>query len=126
MRIPGRLLLVAAIPIVLAGRTVVPSPPTLFSTDTPLAFEIKAPFTDLITAGREAEDYSVAGTLSFGSDNSRKTPPDNVKVAIRGHTSRRESECTFPKLKLRFNVTPVKGPFAGIRSIKLGTHCGDS
>lgn len=126
MRVLARLVVVAAIPIVLAGRTIVPSAPTLFSTETPVAFEVKAPFADLIAAGRETEDYSVDGVVSSGGDSSRNAAGDSVKVALRGHTSRRESECSFPKLKLRFNVTPAEGPFAGIRSIKVGTHCGDS
>src|SRR5262245_99636 len=126
MRNTARLVLVAAIPIVLAGRTLVLAPPALFSADTPLTFEIKAPFTDLIAAGRETDEYSVAGTVSHGGDGARGAATENVKVALRGHTSRRESECAFPKLKLRFNVTPVDGPFAGIRSLKIGSHCGDS
>jgi hypothetical protein len=125
MSMTARLLLAAAIPIVLAGRTSVPAGPALFSADTPLAFEIKAPFTDLIAAGRETEDYSVEGTVSYRGDGEQRTASHNVKVALRGHTSRRESECAFPKLKLQFSRTPG-GPFAGTRSVKIGTHCGDS
>jgi hypothetical protein len=125
MSITARLVLVAALPIVLAGRTVVPSKASLFSADTPLAFEIKAPFTDLIAAGRETEDYSVTATVSH-ADDARGASTDNARVALRGNTSRRESECAFPKLKLHFTVTPVEGPFAGARSVKIGTHCGES
>jgi hypothetical protein len=126
MSITARLLVAAAIPIVLSGRTLVPATPALFSADTPLAFEIKAPFTDLIAAGRETEDYSVEGTVSYGGDGARRAAGQTVKVALRGHTSRRESECAFPKLKLHFNATPGDGPFAGTRSVKVGTHCGES
>src|SRR5262245_2851806 len=126
MRNTARLVLVAAIPIVLAGRTLVLAPPALFSADTPLTFEIKAPFTDLIAAGRETDEYSVAGTVSHGGEGGQGPATENAKVALRGHTSRRESECAFPKLKLNFNVTPVDGPFAGTRSVKIGTHCGES
>jgi len=125
MRIPGGLVLVAAIPMALTGRTSVSRAPTLFSGDAPIAFEIKAPFTDLIAVGRETEDYSVTGTVSSGSGGGQDGAGDNVKVALRGHTSRRESECAFPKLKLRFNSVPGEGPFAGVRSIKIGTHCGE-
>jgi hypothetical protein len=124
MRIAARLVLLAALPIVLAGRTVVP-PPSLFSADIPLTFAIKAPFSDLIAAGRETEDYSVTASVSHDG-GARGAEADNAKVALRGHTSRRESECAFPKLKLRFNVTPVEGPFAGTRTVKIGTHCGES
>jgi hypothetical protein len=35
---------------------------------------------------------------------------------VRGHTSRRETECTFPKLKVTW----------ADESLKLGTHCGES
>src|SRR5262245_26737923 len=121
MSITARLLVTAAIPIVLAGRTLSPATPALFAADTPLAFEIKAPFTDLIAAGRETEDYSVEGTVSYGGDGTRRVTGENVKVALRGHTSRRESECAFPKLKLHFTSTPDSGPFAGTRSVKIGT-----
>ena len=41
----------------------------------------------------------------------------DVAVSVRGHTSRRETECTFPKLKLKLKE-------AG--SIKIGTHCGEA
>src|SRR5262245_10331399 len=126
MRITARLVMVAAIPIVLAGRTLAPAAPALFSADTPLSFEIKAPFNDLLAAGRETEDYNVEGTLSSGGDGAPRAAGQNIKVALRGHTSIRESECAFPKLKLHFNVTPTDGPFAGTRSVKIGTHCGES
>src|SRR5262249_1002499 len=84
MRIPGRLVLVAAIPMALIGGTAVSPAPTLFSGDAPIAFEIKAPFTDLIADGRDTEDYSVTGTVSSGDGQNRAG--DNVKVALRGHT----------------------------------------
>src|SRR5262245_38431554 len=106
MRNTARLVLVAAIPIVLEGRTLVPSEPALFSAHAPLTLGIKAPFTELITAGRETEEYSVTGTVSYEGAASRDAASDRVKVALRGYTSRRESECAFPKLKLNFNVTP--------------------
>ena len=125
MSISARLLLAAALPSALAGRTSAPATPTLFSAATPLAFELKAPFTDLIAAGRETEDYSVEGTVSYDSDGGRRAT-HNVKVELRGHTSRRESECAFPKLKLHFSSAPGDGPFAGTRSVKIGTHCGES
>jgi len=53
--------------------------------------------------------------------------PVPVTVALRGHTSRRESECTFPKLK----VSVVDGSadvvsLLGGRRLKIGTHCGEA
>ena len=46
-----------------------------------------------------------------------RTADGCVAVSVRGHTSKRETECTFPKLKLKL---------AGSRSIKIGSHCGDA
>ena len=51
-----------------------------------------------------------------------------VRVALRGHTSLREDECTFPKLKLALPPgTDANAPmFAGLHSLKFGTHCGEA
>src|SRR5262245_40655008 len=100
------------LPIALAGAAAAPSPPALFSSDEPIAFQLKAPFTDLIDNGREIEDYGVVGTLVPGTEPGLGTPIENVKISLRGHTSLRESECSFPKLKLHFNQPPQDGPFA--------------
>jgi hypothetical protein len=116
----------AFIPILVARPDAAPSVPALFQSDEPIALQLKAPLEELIGNGRDDDTYSVVGTLSFGSDAGRHTPIENVKVSLRGHTSKNESECSFPKLKLRFGAPPPDGPFAGITSLKIGTHCGDS
>ena len=98
----------------------------LFSSAEPLTLELEAPLTDLFTHDRTA-DYAVAGALTVTSDG-RPARIDGVRVSLRGHTSRRESECDFPKLKIDFpNGSRDTHPlFAGLKSIKLNTHCGEA
>src|SRR5437762_1162744 len=121
MKMPRRAMLVAVIPLALAIGATAVSTPTLFSSHALVTLQLKAPFTELIDGGRENDDHSVIGSLSYES-----TAIENVRISLRGHTSRNESECAFPKLKLHFNTPPKDGPFAGVRSVKVGTHCGES
>src|SRR5262252_2406475 len=100
---------------------------SLFSSYEPLALELKAPFNDLFRA-RADPNYSVTGTLTY-RDNGRPVTINGVKVSIRGNTSRRESECAFPKLKVQLPAAVNRGPspiFDGLNSIKIGTHCGEA
>lgn len=95
----------------------------VFASDEVLALRLEAPFDELFARAKHEPDYAVDGTLLIGDDPqpSSRLP---VTVSLRGHTSRRESECTFPKLKLT-----VKGddPLPGTgRTIKIGTHCGEA
>ena len=122
---PWRRVVVSLVAAAMAPLSAAPSTPALFSSYEPLALQLKAPLDELFDNRRNTETYSVVGTLSIGSDAGRK-PIENVKVSLRGHTSRNESECSFPKLKLHFTTPPSDGPFAGISSLKIGTHCGDS
>ena len=82
---------------------------SLLDGDTVVALTIEAPLKQLF-ANPSEQDASVPGTVTIGDVVLR-----NVEVSVRGHTSRRETECTFPKLKLK-----LKGD-----SIKIGTHCGE-
>jgi hypothetical protein len=102
----------------------------LFSSPEPLAFTLAAPFNDLFQHARTQDGYSVTGTLKY-QDGRRDVTIEGLTLALRGHTSIRESECAFPKLKIDF--PPAKSPgttsktiFAGLGGIKLGTHCGES
>jgi len=54
--------------------------------------------------------------------------PSGVRVSLRGHTSRRESECAFPKLKVQLPADrAAAGPLlSGLTSLKVGTHCGEA
>jgi hypothetical protein len=126
MKMPWRYVVVSLVAVTVARASAAPSTSGLFSSYEPIALQLTAPLDELIDNGRDTETYSVVGTLSIGSDAGRSKPIENVKVSLRGHTSRNESECSFPKLKLHFTAPPPDGPFAGINSVKIGTHCGDS
>jgi hypothetical protein len=82
-----------------------------------MALTVEAPLQKLFADPSE-QDATVPGTVTLkdpkaGADVALR----DVEVSVRGHTSRRETECTFPKLKLKLK---------GAGSIKLGTHCGES
>jgi hypothetical protein len=102
---------------------------TLFSSDDPLPFELSAPFNDLFDHARNdtSGEHAVRGSLTF-VDQGRAVTISGVKITLRGHTSRRESECAFPKLKVEFpaGARPASPLFRGLNSIKIGTHCGEA
>src|SRR5207237_1195419 len=87
-------ILIAAATLLTDGRSL------LFSSYDPLALRLEAPLADLF-AHAASEGYSVRGTLSY-SDGGRVAALRDVAISVRGHTSRRESECSFPKLKIDF------------------------
>ncbi len=106
--------------------TPAPASPTLFSSYDVVALQLEAPFNDLFDHARTDDDYGVTGRLSY-TDGGQSVTVDSVRVTVRGNTSRRETECAFPKLKVQFprearQATPL---FAGMSSIKIGTHCGE-
>jgi hypothetical protein len=99
--------------------------PRIFSSYSLIEATIEAPFAELIENGRQRSDYTVAGTLTL-SDNGRKTTVESIRISTRGHTSLRETECSFPKVKLDFTGSRVGGtPFDGVKAVKIGTHCSD-
>src|SRR3954464_15785836 len=104
-------------------------PPELFSRDTPLRVTLEAPFDDLFSGARRDPDYSVSGTLTYEEEaGGREWRIEHVEIATRGHTSRQQEECDFPKLKVKLDSAGggAAGPlFDGIRSLKIATHCGD-
>jgi hypothetical protein len=99
---------------------------TLFSSHDVVSLQLKAPFNELFDRGRVDEEFSVAGTLSY-TDGGQPVTVDGVQISLRGNTSKRETECAFPKLKVQFprghQPTPL---FAGLNAIKIGTHCGEA
>jgi hypothetical protein len=100
----------------------------VFSSFTILDVVLEAPLADLFSRGRKDEDYVVPGTLKVTDPaGGRTTTIENVQVGTRGHTSLRESECAFPKLKIAFGpAARVEGsPFGSMEAVKIGTHCGD-
>jgi hypothetical protein len=97
----------------------------VFTSYSILTATLEAPLEELIEHGRRRPDYAVTGSLTL-SDGGRASTFENVKVTTRGHTSLRESECTFPKLKLDFTASNVAGTlFDGVSALKIGTHCSD-
>ena len=96
-------------------------PPTLASLldgTTLVELKLEAPLQQLFERGSDDENVSVPGTLSYRDPKSgADVVLRDLAVSVRGHTSRRETECTFPKLKLKLR---------GAGSLKIGTHCGES
>ena len=84
-----------------------------FASAEPLSVRLDAPFNDLF-AHAQQNRYAVRGQLIW-TEGGRQRRIADVKVTVRGNTSRRETECTFPKLKVAW---------AG-GSVKIGTHCGN-
>src|SRR5262245_37746090 len=99
---------------------------TLFATAEPLQLELTAPLTDLFSHDH-ADPYTVSGVLVV-NDNGHSVRIDGIHVSLRGHTSLREDECVFPKLKVALPAgADAKAPvFTGLHSIKIGTHCGEA
>jgi predicted permease len=92
--------------------------PALLNGDDLIALTLQAPLQELFAKGVADETFTVAGTLRYRDPaTSTDVALNNVEVAVRGHTSRRETECTFPKLKLKLK---------GSGSIKIGSHCGEA
>jgi hypothetical protein len=83
----------------------------------PIAVTLEAPIKELFAKGEEDENFSVAGKLSYKDPGTGTDVTRDAQVSVRGHTSRRETECAFPKLKLKFTDGG---------ELKIGTHCGES
>jgi hypothetical protein len=102
-----------------------PSAPLFASYDV-LPLKLEAPFNDLFEHGRTNAEYVVTGKLSY-THGGRDVTIEGVKVTLRGNTSRRETECVFPKLKVQLPANAEAGPLmAAGDSLKLGTHCGEA
>jgi hypothetical protein len=101
--------------------------PPLFSSYDILEVTLQAPFEDLFSASADDEDYAVAGRLQFVDAAGLPRTIDDLRVSTRGHSSRRPSECDFPKLKLDFGArSSLEGsPFEGLAAVKIGTHCSE-
>jgi hypothetical protein len=112
----ARLLLIAAA-----------SSSALFSSYDVVSLQLKAPFNQLFDRARTDEDFGVAGTLTY-TDGGQPITIDGVHVSVRGNTSKRETECAFPKLKVQFprDQRASMPLFAGMDSLKIGTHCGEA
>jgi hypothetical protein len=100
---------------------------SLFEQQDVLRLRLEAPFNTLFAHIYDGEDYSVAGTL-LRDDGQGPMPLGDVKVSVRGNSSKDITECTFPKLKLKWASSgerPMPPPFAGLKTFKINTHCGE-
>lgn len=103
-----------------------PSEGGLFSSYDLLELTLEAPFSELFEKAKRDGDFSARGTLSYAVPGSNeRVRIDGVGVSTRGHTSMREGQCTFPKLKLKFSAVRPTSLFDGMTTVKIGTHCAD-
>ena len=105
------------------------APQSLFSAYDVVDVSIEAPFDELFSAADDNPDYSIKGVVSYADKASGKQIViEDVDVSVRGRTSKRESECSFPKLKLRFDASDAldSSVFRGMKAVKIGTHCGET
>jgi hypothetical protein len=99
---------------------------SVFSSYDLIELRLEAPLRELIAKAQQDENDAVTGTLTVvGKSAERDTGAIAIKVSTRGHTSKRTEECEFPKLKIAFPDGADGSIFAGMKAVKLGTHCGD-
>jgi hypothetical protein len=105
--------------VLLAAARLQPAGPTglpgLLNGATPAVLTLDAPLSELFQKDSGNEEVAVRGTLSYKGPDGADVSLRDVMVSVRGHTS--ETECSFPKLKLK-----AKGSGA----LKIGTHCGET
>jgi hypothetical protein len=102
----------------------------LFTSSDAIELTLEAPLQQLFGKGIDDDKFSVRGVLSYRdpSTGSSAVVPD-VEVSVRGHTSKRETECSFPKLKIKFDDKAgarAHTMFAGLDGLRIGTHCGEN
>jgi len=91
---------------------------SLLDATSTLSLTLEAPFRKLF-ANKNPDDERafVPGTLTYKDPNTgADVVLHDVEVSVRGHTSRNDAECTFPKLKLKAKPGGV---------LRIGTHCGE-
>jgi hypothetical protein len=90
----------------------------LLDSTTTAQLKLEAPLHKLFADKRTGENRAfVPGTLSFKDpDTGADVVLRDIEVSVRGHTSRNDTECTFPKLKLKARPGGT---------LRIGTHCGE-
>jgi hypothetical protein len=121
------LILSALLSLTFASGAAAPPGSPLFSSQDVLTLRLEGPLHELIAKSQLASDSSaVTGKLTL-TQNGSDTTIDGVGISLRGHTSRRASECTFPKLKVTLPAGQVdRTVLAGHSFLKIGTHCGET
>jgi hypothetical protein len=121
--------LVAALSFAIAAATATAPRSALFDSHDALPLRLEAPFRELLAkTASENDDSAVTGKLTL-TQGGRETTIDGVQISLRGHTSRRTSECTFPKLRVTLPAHDDaldRSVLAGHTVLKIGTHCGES
>jgi hypothetical protein len=104
-----------------------PASGDLFSSHTVVNVTLEAPLADLFSKAQSDAEYAVKGTLKIADAAGHGTAIENIDVSVRGNTSKQETECPFPKLKLRFPAGETDGSsvFGHVKAIKIGTHCAE-
>jgi hypothetical protein len=127
MRILATLGVLTFLTSTLPGTHDTPAANGLFSRYEAVELRLTAPFADLLAKSDATSDYAVDGTLTYTADDGREVTIDGIHVSVRGNTSRQDTECTFPKLKLHFPKSPGLDAsiFKGAERLKIGTHCGE-
>src|SRR5262245_3106498 len=96
----------------------------LFAQAEPLAFTLIADFRAV------QRDRDPASTKTYPATLIVKRPDGSeasiaMRIRTRGHSRRRQTTCSFAPLRLEFAGETAGTPFAGQRTLKLGTHCRD-
>ena len=95
----------------------------LFGSDEPLEFTLTADFKATFKSRDTLNVKTQKATLTV-KDSSGNPVQIAIEIAPRGHFRLRSDVCNFPPIRLIFPDKGMKGtPFAGQKSLKLGTHC---
>jgi hypothetical protein len=95
----------------------------LFGSDEPLEFTLAADFKATFKSRDTMNVKPQKATLSV-KDSSGTVVAIPIQISPRGHFRLRSDVCNFPPIRLIFSEKGMKGtPFAGQKSLKLGTHC---
>jgi hypothetical protein len=95
----------------------------LFGSDEPLEFTLTADFKATFKSRDTLNVKTQKATLTV-KDSSGNPVQIPIEIAPRGHFRLRSDVCNFPPIRLIFPDKGMKGtPFAGQKSLKLGTHC---
>jgi hypothetical protein len=95
----------------------------LFGSDEPIEFTLTADFKATFKSRDTLNVKPQKATLTV-KDSSGTPVTIPIEIAPRGHFRLRSDVCNFPPIRLIFPDKGLKGtPFAGQKSLKLGTHC---
>jgi hypothetical protein len=95
----------------------------LFGSDEPLEITLTADFKATFKSRDTLKVKTEKATLTI-KDSSGAPVEIPIEIAPRGHFRLRSDVCNFPPIRLIFPDKGMKGtPFAGQKSLKLGTHC---